>query len=67
MRHDGAHDRLTLEYIGGPLDGRPAAVDAPAEITRGFHRYVLTKDDTGALFYEYRGVVSPTFLGARSA
>lgn len=50
---------VTLEFVGGPRDGEDAPIAAPAEVTRGWHRYVLTKDDTGALFYEYRGRVEP--------
>jgi len=48
---------VTLEFVGGPRDGEEAPLGAPVEIVRGWHRYVLTKDDTGAVFYEYRGRV----------
>lgn len=49
-------DVRQLECVGGPANGRSVSLGAPATIERDGHRYALTKDDTGALFYEWRGV-----------
>lgn len=49
---------MQLEYVGGPKDGEGTGLirgALPLEFIHEGHRYVLTRDDTGALFYEWRG------------
>ncbi len=58
---------MELEYSGGPKDGDGTGLilgPLPLEFRHDGHRYVLTRDDTGALFYEWRGNAAPAEAAA---